>query len=129
MTVHAAGLHACYPCVCKAFDALRGKHSDVNDPVRPSLLNGAARLRTKFKQLLGTDLTVADPLNRFWHTGVPTNAEVGDQETKRFDRFMWRVSAGTSSGKGPPSGGRRKAESHERFIERWLKKHMHHAAK
>ena len=115
--------------VWKAFDDLRGKHSDLKDPVRPSLLNGAERVRAKFRELLGTDLTVVDPLNRFWHTGIPTNAEVGNQETKQFDKFMWQVSQGTSGGKGPPKGGRRKAESHERYIERWLKKHMHHVSK
>ena len=79
----------------------------------------------ELNRLCGTDLTVYDPINKFWHTGFPTNAEVGDVETKQPQKYMWRVTAGTSGGKGPPGKDhRRKAQPYRRYAEHFQQSHM-----
>ena len=88
--------------VMHAFDEFNGTdHGQIRDPIRPSLLNGAERLRQRFKSTLGTDLTTHSSLNHYWHTGTPVNAEVGDPRRKmgkRSHKWLWAVAEGTSGG-------------------------------
>ena len=65
----------------------------LREPIRPTLLNGAARLRAEVLKLLGTDLTQVDPVNPFSHGG-PVNYDGGNWQTKKPHKFLWAVLAG-----------------------------------
>ena len=65
----------------------------MREPIRPSLLNGAALIHKKLRETLGTDLTVDDPMNYFWHTG-PVNNSGGDWQRKRPHKYMWACAGG-----------------------------------
>jgi len=95
----------------------------LREPIRPSLLNGAERLRQRLKALLGTDLTQPDPLNHCWHTG-PVDYDAGDQQSKKPHKYMWAVAAGMAAGKGAPGHPRRKAQRYEAYVEKHLRDHM-----
>ena len=100
----------------------------IKDPLRPSLLNGAARLRREMKAHLGADLTVANDHNPFWHTGTSPNMNIStDVMRQRPWKHIWRVAAGVAMGKGSPSEAgeeKRKAEPYQRHIQRFLQQHM-----
>lgn len=112
----------------QAYDEAMG--TDVlklRDPLRPSLLNGAALLRAEMKKLLPTDLTQPCAHNPFWHTGNAANMEAGNVMEHKPWKHIWRVADGIAHGKGPPGSGdkgRRKAEPWERHLARFLEQHM-----
>lgn len=109
-----------------AYDEAMG--SDVlkcRDPLRPSLLNGAMRIRDELRKLLPTDLTQPDDHNPFWHTGSQANMFTGDIMLHRPWKHIWRVADGVAQGKGAPGGGgRRAAERWQAQIARFLSQHM-----
>jgi hypothetical protein len=73
------------------------------------LLNGAKLLQDKFFELLGSDLTKANGLNPFWHTGYPcsqVNVDPEDLLRKKPWKRMWEVAYGAGNGKGVDGKGR-----------------------
>lgn len=82
------------PLVPQKWDELYDQNDGgLREPIRPTLLNGAARLRSEILKVLGTDLTQDDPMNHFSHAG-PVNYDGGDWQSKKPHKFMWAVLAG-----------------------------------
>jgi len=122
-----------HPCdrACAVAPLLSQAHDEFHDtsgggpgePIRASLLNGAKLLQDRFAALLGTDLTVQNNHNPFWHTGIPCNmAGVPDSDllTKKPWTYMWRVANGISGGKREGEKGLRKAERFEACVKRMI---------
>ena len=66
-------------------------YSGLREPIRPSLLNGAERIRQELKKTLGTDLTVASNINHFWHSGPVDMANPSNWQQKHPHKWMWAV--------------------------------------
>ena len=82
-----------------AYEAAVLGASHAEDPIRASTHHEVAKLVAKFVELLGTDLTVASPLNPFWHTGNPIQPDAADlRKAKPWD-YVWRVASARAFGK------------------------------
>ena len=104
-----------------AFEATeKGSSFAGEDPVTPGMIVQARVLQNSILRVLGRDLTVPDPYNRFHHTGnpVPLHA-VNEFRTRRPWEWMWRVASGRSTGKD-----RGRAESWDAFTIRMLYTHF-----
>ena len=97
-----------------AFEAAETGTLPGSDPVTRSMLVQARMLQNKFKELLGTDLTVHAADNPFWHTGNPTPLEAGDFRERRPWEWVWRTADGRSAGKA-----RANSESWDSFVRRY----------
>jgi hypothetical protein len=110
------------PLLSQAFDDLHDTSGGgAGDPIRASLLNGAKLLQDRFVAILGTDLTVQNNHNPFWHTGNPCSmaaVPVGDLLKKQPWTYLWRTAEGKSGGKGNP--GLRKVERYEAHVARFI---------
>ena len=80
-------------------DAIHGR-TPTDDVMTLSMMVEARKLQDWFVELCGTDLTVDDDENPFWHTGNPVSLERGDYRERKPWEWIWRVSAGLVSGKG-----------------------------
>ena len=74
--------------------------SPLHDPVTQSLLNGAAAVRNELRAKLGTDLTVKNEFNPFWHTGNPVKLASGSERDYRPWNDIWTVAEGHRAGVG-----------------------------
>ena len=87
------------------------------NPILASTLNGAKFFCDKFVEMCGSDLTVDNPGNPFWHTGTaaPINVPSAVRE-RRPQKAIWRVAAGLSGGKGAEGHGLRKPQPWGQFV-------------
>lgn len=78
-----------------AHDENLGRDAGVREPIRASLLNGAALLRSAILQQLGTDnLTVHSDTNVFWHSGMGVDVTTGNVQHKKPQKWMWQAANG-----------------------------------
>ena len=82
-----------------AFQAAETGSDAANDPVTQNMLIMARLIQDELVRKLGTDLTVFDPNNPFWHTGNPVPLATGDFRTRRPWEWIERVWLGRSVGK------------------------------
>ena len=80
-------------------DATHGS-TQTDDIMTLSMMVEARKLQDCFVELCGTDLTVDDDENPFWHTGNAVSIERGDYRERKPWEWIWRVAAGLVSGKG-----------------------------
>jgi hypothetical protein len=102
-----------------AFQAAETGETESDDGFKASWLIMARLLQDELVRLLGRDLTIADPLNRMWHTGHAVPLDTGDFRMRRPWEWIWRVAFGTSAGKW-----RSRAESWFAFTYRFTKDHL-----
>ena len=82
-----------------------------------STLNGAKFFCDKFVEMCGSDLTVDNPGNPFWHTGTAAPINIpGSERERRPQKAIWRVAAGLSGGKGAEGRGLRKPQAWGQFV-------------
>lgn len=74
-------------------------YSPLHDPVRQSTLNAAEVVRKDVLAKLGTDLTVANEYNPFWHTGNPVKLNSGPARDYRPWEDLIAVASGQTAGK------------------------------
>ena len=86
-------------------------------PIAQSLLNGAELVRQTLRAKLGTDLTISDDTNPFWHTGNRVKAARGRAHQPWED--YWRVAAGLVAGKGRAS-----PEEYAKYVRRVIGEHL-----
>jgi hypothetical protein len=89
--------------------------SPLHDPMRQSILNAAEVIRQDMLAKLGTDLTMVDERNPFWHTGNPTNWN-GNKMAKKPWEYVWDVAEGRVAGKG-----RVAVESSDAYVARVIR--------
>jgi hypothetical protein len=83
-----------------AFQAAERGSERSDEPVTESMLVQARLLQNELRRVLGTDLTILDPNNPFWHSGNLTPLDQGDFRERRPWEWVWRVAEGRSAGHG-----------------------------
>ena len=73
--------------------------SPLHDPVRQSTLNAAEVVRRDLLDKLGSDLTVADDYNPFFHTGSRVKLSSGSARSYRPWEDIQNVADGRTAGK------------------------------
>ena len=86
--------------VSQAYEVATKGDSSLHDPVTQPLLNAAEAVRRELKAKLGTDLTVADEYNPFFHTGNRVKLSAGTERQYRPWRDIWTVAEGLRAGTG-----------------------------
>jgi hypothetical protein len=84
------------------------------------MLNGAKLLQDKFFELLGSDLTKANGMNPFWHTGCPcsqVDPGLDDLLLKKPWKVVWSVAWGAANGKGVSGKKRPSSRWQEHFYK------------
>ena len=93
------------------------------DPTQPVVTNSMIfqirEVQDFILETCGTDLTVPDPLNRFWYTGNATPLDTGDYRFKKPWVWRTRVAQGHSTG-----AGRAHAQSSEDYVRDQFDGHM-----
>ena len=102
-----------------AFQATEHGVTETDDPVTDSMLVQARLLQDEFRRILGTDLTIYDPLNWFWHTGNAVQLDVGDFRTYRPWLWPRATAEGRSAGKG-----RVRIERWDMYVRRFVFDHI-----
>ena len=102
-----------------AFKATESGAAASDDPITDSMLVQARLLQDEMRRLLGTDLTIYDPLNRFWHTGNAVPLAEGDVRWRRPWEWLWYVAFGRSAGKG-----RSRIERWDKYVRRFVYEHF-----
>jgi hypothetical protein len=97
-------------------DAMHGG-GRAADHFKPSMVFEAAALQRMFVRKLGTDLTVHDPNNPFWHTGTPTPLRVAEFRKRMPWLWVWRTASGVSAGSG--RGDSRQAW--DAYVRDWIR--------
>ena len=100
-----------------AFEEAESSTHRSDDHFSKSMVFEARKLQNMFVRLLGTDLTVDDNSNPFWHTGIPTDIDSGDYRERRPWEWIWRTASGSSKGKG-----RAKAEKWSDYVLEFFRK-------
>ena len=99
-----------------AFEEAMHGCGPTEEPMTKSMLREANMLRLFFKGLAGTDLTISEDKNPFWHTGNPVPNV--DTERERTPWIHWkRVAYAFSKGVG-----RETREKWDDFIMSWLRR-------
>ena len=94
-------------------------NEETDDPITPSMLVQARLLQDEFLRLNGRDLTIADPLNKLWHTRNPVPLHTDSPRTRRPWEFLECVKDARSAGKG-----RATTETAEAFVRRFVWEHF-----
>ena len=74
--------------------------AESDDPITPSMLAQARSLQDHFLAKLGTDLTVHDADNHFWHTGNSVPLASQHYRTRQPWEWIKRVQTARAAGKG-----------------------------
>ena len=102
-----------------AYQEARKGHTPTETPITNSMIFQTRAVQDLCVRLCGTDLTVRDPLNRFWYTGNAVRLEGGDYRWRKPWEWLRRVAAGLSAG-----CGRARAETAEAYVRNVFANHM-----
>ena len=105
--------------VDQVWDMAINGHSPLHDPVRQSMLNAAEVVRKQLQDKLGTDLTVRNEYNPFFHTGNPVKLSSGNARSYRPWEDIKHVAAGKV-----PGMNREQREAWNAHVKRMIDEHM-----
>ena len=102
-----------------AFQTTEQGAAEADDPVTDSMLVQARLLQNEFRRILGTDLTIHNPNNPFWHTGNAVPLDGGDFRDRRPWEWPRATAEGRSAGKG-----RARIERWDLYVRRFVFEHF-----